>query len=337
MKRVVFIVVSVLILLAIPVTVYLVRQRQELRKKAAPATTLSLTPATVTKQVGETFSLEVTIDTGENQVVAAEVHLIFDPDKLEAQTITNSTLFPNILTSGVVDRGTASITVGAADVKTPIKGGGTVAVARFKALAGTTSPISVRFAQNTFVGGLGEGSTNVLVGSTPATVTVTGAATVTPTATPSGSLLSTSPTPTLIATGSAQATSSAVQIVSPGTSSSVSTTTPTIKGKAPPGSTVTLTVYSTPQTIVVKADSSGNWSYTFSTPLDTGPHNVVASATDTSGQTQTATTSFVVAAGASGAATQSAIPVSGNISWTYILIASGLLLLATGLIFPVFW
>ena len=342
----------VLTLVAIPVTVFLAKQQQDARAKAAPATTLSFSPATITKKANETFPLEVRIDTAENQVVAAELHITYDPEKLEAQTITNGALFPNVLTSGKVERGSASITVGAASATTPVKGTGSVAVVTFKALSQTTSPISVRFAATTFVGALGESAANVLISSTPATVTITGEGGAVATPTPTGAAQTTitptptkaptlngtlTPTPTKSATQSAQATSSAVLITSPVDDTSVASAQPTIQGKAPPGSTITLTIYSNPITVTVTADANGNWSYTPTAPLEAGPHNIVASALDpASGQTQTATTSFVVASGGSGSSTDSATPIAGTLETTMILLAIGILLMGAGALIPAF-
>lgn len=343
MRKIVGVVFGILLLAAVPLTVFLVGQRQELRKKAAPATTLSLIPSTITKKVGDVFTLEAQMDTGENRVVAVEIHVVYDPTILEAQTITNGPLFPNVLASGVVERGTASISVGAATTTNPVTGSGTAATIRFKALAQTDAPVSVRFAANTFAGSLGEGTTNVLVGTQPASVTVTAdTATQTmaaKTSTSSAQLatqVTPTLTPTLAASGSASATSSAIQVLTPAKNTSVAQSKPTIKGKAPPGSTVTITVYSTPQTTTVIADANGNWSYTPQSALDTGPHNVVASAIDPkTGKPITSSSAFVVASGAQSA-TQSAIPVSGSITPTLILVIIGALFLTTGIVIPIF-
>lgn len=338
MKRIIFIVVALIILAAIPATVYLARTRQELRQKAAPATTLSFSPQTSTKKVDDTFSLEIRIDTAENQVVAAELHVTFDPEKLEAQSITNGQLFPQILGSGQVERGAASITVGAASATTPVTGTGTAAVVRFKALSATTSPVSVRFAPTTFVGALGENATNVLVGSTPATITIQAGTTIapTPTATPSAGLSPTL-TPAPLATGSTQASASAVTITAPAQPNQTTSANPAISGKANPGAVVTLTIYSTPVTVTVTADANGNWTYVPTTPLEEGPHNVVASALDpATGQTQTATTSFVVASGGEGGgSTDSAIPIAGSFDITLLMLALGMLLLGGGAVLSV--
>lgn len=324
MKKLWLFIVSLLLIGILPIAIYLVGQSQEIRNKAAPATTLSIIPAISSKKTDDIFSIEITIDTGENQVVASELHLSYDPTKLEAQTITNGPLFPNILASGTIEGGAASITVGAADAKQPIKGTSTVAVVRFKAIAKTDSPTAIKLAPNTFVGGLGEGAVNVLVGTTPATVTITEAeAQATP-----------SPTPTVSAQSQAPATPSAnLTIVSPTQDSTATQDKPVIYGKAVPGTTVTLTIYSAPQTVTVTTDGDGNWSYTPNTALEAGPHNIVASVTDQNGNTQTATSAFVVASSgtAIGGATESAIPVSGTVETTLLLLIVGSTLVMIGI------
>lgn len=344
MRKIVGIVLGIILVAAVPLTVLLVGQRQELRKKAAPATTLSLVPSTVTKKAGDVFTLEAQMDTGENRVVAVEIHVVYDPAVLEAQTITNGPLFPNVLASGVVERGTASISVGAATTTNPVTGTGTAATIRFKALAQTDAPVSIRFAANTFAGSLGEGTTNVLVGTQPASITITADEATTQTAATqpatSSAQMANQVTPTLApslaASDSASATSSAIQVLTPAKNTSVVQTKPTIKGKAPPGSTITITVYSTPQTTTVIADANGNWSYTPQSALDSGPHNVVASAVDPiTGKTVTSSSNFIVASGAQSA-TQSAIPISGSVTPTLILLFIGVLFLTTGIVVPAF-
>lgn len=330
MKKIMLIGSIFVILIAIPITIYLVSQQQDIRKKASPATTLSLTPSSTTKKVGDDFSLEVTIDPGDNQVVATELHLTFDPDKLEAKTITNGALFPNVLASGLVAPGTASITVGAPSSTKPVKKSGSVAVIRFKALATTTVPISIRFASTTFVGGLGEKATNILVGTNPANVTIVDDAKkntpLVPTLSPT-SLSSTSSA--TISTGSAT-----LKIVSQASNTSTASGQPTFKGTAPPGSTITITIYSTPVTVIVTADAKGNWIYTPASPLEPGPHNIVVVAHASGSGTLTTSDTFVVATG-SGAPSQSVTPVSGTVELTIGMIILAFLLIGTGIAIPV--
>ncbi len=336
---------------------------------AAPSTSLTLTPAVQTVTVGgSNFKLNVDIDPGENQVVSADIRLTYDPTKLEAQTITNGSSAPRVLASGIIENGTASIKVGAASNAQPITTRGTIAVVTFTAKDVTSNftPALVQFASNTFVGGLNEPTANVLKGTTPAKITINGAvddtsaanfasgsATLTPTLTPTSTpsiTLSLTPTatptagltptltPTPNASNSAEATSSAsaLQILTPKQDADISTSRPVIQGTAAPGSIVTIVIHSDAGiTVTVTTDANGQWVYTPTAPLDPGLHSVVASAQDEKGTTQTATTTFVVASGAGAEvtnATVSAVPVSGTIETTLLLLSLGVLLIATGAI-----
>lgn len=360
MKKVLLYIVVALLLLGIPATIYLLGQQRNLRARAAPATTLSLTPPTQTINTGDdNIKLNVDIDPGTNQVISAKIYLTYDPTKLEAKTITNGSSAPRVLNSGVIENGTASINVGAASNSQPITARGTIAIITFKALAptGNVAPASVQFASNTFVGGLNEPTANVLIGTNPAKITITGAgttgdnfatgsATLTPTlnptltptagATPTATLTPTL-TPTIPATQSADATASAsaVQILEPVEATDVTSSQPVISGTAPPGSTVTIVIHSDAGiTTTVTADTNGNWVYTPTTALDPGPHSVVASAQTAEGTTQTATSTFVVASGAGTdetSASASAMPVSGNIETTLLLLIVGILFMASGI------
>jgi hypothetical protein len=348
MKKGLFIVVSLLILLAIPISVFLVKQNQDTRQKAAPATTLAFSPSSVTKNVNDEFTLNATVDTAQNSILVAEIHVTYDPQYLEAKSITNGAAFPTILNAGVVGanasggKSEALITVGVTNSAAPYQGTGTAITVRFKALKATTRPTSITFSNNTFLGSTSEGATNVLIGSTPATVTITGgtpatsATTLTPTPIPTQSVLSTSSpslTPT-VSLSTSTATPSAVTITSP-TNNAAVTGIPVFTGKGPPNSSVTLTIYSDPITTVVTTDASGNWTYTPTTPLDPGPHSIVASGTSVSGVTETATTAFVVPGGAGGeSSTLSAVPTSGSVSTTIIISTLGILCIVLGISLP---
>lgn len=348
MKKVFLFVVVGLLLLAIPATIFFLGQQRDIRTRAAPATTLSLTPATQTVNVGSTFKLNVSMDPGPNQVVTANLYITYDVTKLQATAITNGANAPRILNSGVVENGTASIQVGAASNAQPITSAGPIAVVTFTAKSPTTAiaPAQIQFATNTFIGGLNEATANVLVGTTGAKITINGTASASAslsasnTSTASATLtLTPTLTPTRAASGSGTATTSAVTIVSPTTNADVATTEPVIEGKAPPGSVVTIVIHSTPLTVTVTTDANGNYSYTPTTPLDPGPHDVTASIQTAAGTTETATASFVVAAGSGlggGTASDTAMPVSGNVEATILLVGLGVLLLASGAFIPIF-
>lgn len=187
MKKIVFFVVGLLLLTAVPVTVYIVSQQQDIRSRAAPATTLSFNPTTITKPVDEQFTVNVDINTGTNSVTAIKVVVTFDSTKLEATSITNGALAPKITASGTVAAGTASITVAASSTTAPIQGTGTVAIIRFKGKTATTTPVQLKFDTATFASGLAE-STNVITTMGTATVIISGTTTgASPTVTPTAS------------------------------------------------------------------------------------------------------------------------------------------------------
>lgn len=359
MKKI-FLFVSIgLTLLAIPFTVFVVGQNQEVRKRAAPASTLALAPSTITKKVGDTFSVEAKIDTGTNQVGVIQIRIVYDPAKLQALDITNGVLAPSISVSGKIDpSGKASITVGAKNNIEPITGSGTVAILTMKAIAASASPISVHFTPlpDTYANALGE-QNNVLIGTTQTAITILNAdgtpadpgnevpqvtptlttvtLTPTPTATHSGTPRSTvpvtrTPTPTIIQ--NQDATPSAVTIDSIEKNEEITTTTPVFSGTAPTGTTVTLTIYSEPRTVVVTVDENGNWTYTPEVGLEPGPHTVTAMVSDPiTGQTSTASVPFVL-----GDTTETELPVSGNIEITFALITLGILFMFSGILIPVF-
>jgi len=206
MKKIVFLVVGLLLLVTIPAIVYFAGLQQDIRSRAAPASTISFNPTTITKPVDEQFTVNIDINTGTNSVTAVKVVVLFDSTKLEATSITNGAFAPKITASGVVAAGNASITVAANSTTSPMQGTGTVAIIRFKGKAATTTPIKLEFDPTTFASGLTE-STNVITTKGTASVIITGTTAaantaISPTATPTASnaasqkLTSITPTPT---------------------------------------------------------------------------------------------------------------------------------------------
>ena len=264
-----------------------------------------------------------------------QLRIVYDPAKLQGVDITNGPLAPSISVSGKIDAtGKASITVGAKNNTTPITGSGTVAILTMKAIAASATPVPIRFTPppDTYANALGE-QNNVLIGTTPANITILNAdgtpASDTNTATPSATL-TLKPTPT--ATGSGQATPSAITIESIEENEHVTTDTPTFSGKAPPGSTVTLTIYSEPRTVIITVDENGNWTYTPQEDLEPGPHTVTAMVSDpTTGQTSTTSVPFVL-----GTATESGIPISGSIELTLTLVGVALAFIISGGLWQIF-
>lgn len=124
-------------------------------------------------------------------------------------------------------------------------------------------------------------------------------------------------TPTPIASNPNQVTLTSIT-----SGQTVTSTKPTFSGKAPAGSTITITVYSDPITGTVTANSAGVWTWTPPTDLTPGSHSVTITSATTQGQTTTTSASFTIGS----------LPVTGNFSLTLILLFLGLLI-----IFPALW
>ncbi len=82
-KKLLFFGFIIVLLIAIPVTVYLVRQQQKTQSSAEAATTLSMLPTPQTKNVGENVSFDIYLDPSNiNQISYAKLVLSYDSTKL---------------------------------------------------------------------------------------------------------------------------------------------------------------------------------------------------------------------------------------------------------------
>ncbi|MBI3380294.1 hypothetical protein HY029_06090 [Candidatus Gottesmanbacteria bacterium] len=169
---------TVLILLFLLVglasTVYLSMSYLDIRKKASySGATLELIPASIIKNTGDTFTVGVAVNTGDETVSGADVHIIYEADKLEVQSITPGNFLPNIFSAGNFGGGNASIALVSQPDK-PQKGSGILASINFKVLSST--PTVINFSSNTKIAAIGK-TTNVLT-STQAAVINTPLATI---------------------------------------------------------------------------------------------------------------------------------------------------------------
>lgn len=97
---------------------------------------LMLDPATITAAAGQTFTVEVKVDTKDDALSAAELYVTFDPAYLEAKSITAGSPLPVELQKGKVEEGKASIVVGSqpsAEDKKGYNGMGSLAKITFMA------------------------------------------------------------------------------------------------------------------------------------------------------------------------------------------------------------
>lgn len=172
--------VVVFLTLALAATLRLTGQKQDIRQKAAPVTTLTLLRPDGNSPVspGDAFTANVEINTGANVVAAADIKIVFDPLKLELISIVPGTLLPTELLTTTIDNtaGNGHIVVGLPEptgetFNPGVTGTGTIATLSFQADATGTSEIS--FDPATGVAGLDEDKgKNVLSGTVPLTVTI---------------------------------------------------------------------------------------------------------------------------------------------------------------------
>ena len=221
-KKLLLIGFIIIILIAIPVTIFLVKQQQDNRSQAEKATTVSLlptassTPSTLTtpieKNKNDLISLDVVVDPGTNQnlVSFVKLELLYDPAKLatasagppktpfDAETAVMSVLEGPTYTPGKI---VVTLSVGVDPTKV-IQTETKIATVTFKAIDGTGStPTEVSLGPTTQVLSAGtndQTNENVLAGTEGAFIAVAGEVTnlTTPTPTPTTAQTgTTSPTP----------------------------------------------------------------------------------------------------------------------------------------------
>jgi len=201
-------ILALLVLIGIPLTIFFVKQQQELRGRAVASSDLSIEDAPTTIGIGEEFDVNIVVDPGENAISFVKFELNFDSAKLQPVKIThNKDKFPVVLDAENLASGSASISVAiGASVSSAIQTPETVATVRFKALAvGQSAIVFDRTGTDTQVLSVArtdEAGENVLSNTDEVSITVVQNATQTPTppttGTPGGS-----PTPTTSLTNKA--------------------------------------------------------------------------------------------------------------------------------------
>ncbi len=140
---------------------------------AAPDTELSIQTSVSTVTVGQTFTANILINTGTNQVVGTELYINFDSARLRAASIAAGSFFtsPETISPSIDNtNGTISYTIYLSPGATPETGSGVLAVITFEAISAGTANISI--SPDTIVGAINEGAENVLTTRTPASLTV---------------------------------------------------------------------------------------------------------------------------------------------------------------------
>jgi len=230
-KKILLIGFILVLLVAIPVTVFLVQQQTKTKTGAQRATTLSLTPATKTVTAGQKVTLTLNVNPGINQISFVKFTITYDPTKLkyvdgsfkrldikESDGTTTQLSIrqgPDTTTPGVI-----SATLAIGSVQYVIQNPADIASLDFDTtdLTGTTTVNIVQDdktkTQVLSLGTSDQFNENVLLSTVPATITASGnpvptdtdtptpteevttVPTDTPTPTPTGEVVTTTPTDT---------------------------------------------------------------------------------------------------------------------------------------------
>lgn len=205
-----------LLLIAIPVTLFFIKRQQELRSRAAPSSKLYFNPESPnTSAQCSSFTLDVMLDPGSNIVSIVDFYIKYDPTKLDVIAIKESTSFPTVVRPSSISSGEANMSVSVgADVTRAVQTIGKVATITFRpkaqglaqvqfdanksrvfSLAPSDEPTeNVLFSVNPANVNIGSGACTTGPSGTPAPTTITPTGVIQPT----GTALSPTPTTTAV-------------------------------------------------------------------------------------------------------------------------------------------
>lgn len=221
----------VVLLVGIPLTIYVLQQQTNTQQHAQASTNLAFTPdssaaSPISKNVGDSIPLQVSVDPGKNLVSFVKIEIQYDPTVLATASANafqaNTNAFPSVLEGPIYSPGKIAVTLSVGpDPTKAIQQKVTAATITFTALKATPpgTPTLVSYTSNTQVLSIGssdQASENVLSSATPATITIGGSSNI-----PSGT-----PTPTVPVSPSPSAAPTTAPSISP-TEAPTPTTSPT--------------------------------------------------------------------------------------------------------------
>lgn len=107
-------------IIALPLMLTVVGQKQDTRTQAEKPTTVSFSPASdvnspITKDAGENFSIDVIVGPGANLISSAKIEILYDPAKISLSPINpvvvNSQVFPQVIEGPTFSSGKIQITL----------------------------------------------------------------------------------------------------------------------------------------------------------------------------------------------------------------------------------
>jgi len=184
-KKLFLIGLIIALVIAIPLTIFILQKQQEIRSKAQASTTLTFSPLSsstnpLQKNAGEEFTLNLDIDPGVNLVSSTRLDITYDASVIEPTGVQPFTLnpaaLPIILQGPIYTSGKISIILSSGNDPTrALSTPSTLGTIKFKALSNTSSPSLIRYGDATVVTSIADtdsASENVLSSSTPSYVQV---------------------------------------------------------------------------------------------------------------------------------------------------------------------
>lgn len=202
MKRgTIFAILGILVLLGgVGAGIYLVSQQQLFQQKAAPASSLTMTPASMTKPAGSDFTFTVNMSTGTNAVTAVNIVVNFNPNIMQIVSVSKGSGITN-LSNKITDTfdnaaGTITFSYFTLDPTQAVSGTGLpIMTVNASVKAGAANGnYNIAFDPSTSASASQEGQ-NVIISKSGAVLTVGGSSTASPSPTPGGGSPSPSPTP----------------------------------------------------------------------------------------------------------------------------------------------
>jgi len=115
-------------------------------KVLAASATLNLSPAYGTYTVGNTFDININLNTGGGRTVGTDIIIKYDAAKLKLVDIVNGTIYTQYVGKEINNSlGTATISGISSDVASAFTGSGTLATLKFQGLTATTATVSFDF------------------------------------------------------------------------------------------------------------------------------------------------------------------------------------------------
>ena len=255
---------------------------------------LYLQAAKTTLSTSEQITVNVVLDTKDQTVSAADLHLSFPSNLLQAQSITAGTLLPTVLAAGATTSSTATIILGC-DPTAPFKGVGTIATIVFNASSLSGNAV-VTFDSTTQVAAVGL-NTNALDSTTSMTFTIS---------------------------APADTTHPTVSITAPTNNATVSGTT-SVTATASDNVGVSGVQFKLDGANLGTEDTTSPYSYSWNTTgVSSGAHSLTATARDAAGNTTTSSTINVTVNNSDTSAPTTPLGLSAtavsasaiNLSWT---------------------